>query len=174
MRQLPLLLLAGVVCAQTGRLPSFGQFHAGEIFKGKPAEPQLTTPFAREFRTQIRDATRKGANFAGKFTIAQWGCGGGCIQMAVIHEETGAVSRGPFTTLDFSAPLRFAGGSDSSKVDSFEPLAFRKDSRLLIVRGCPEENQNSCATFYYEWSGLKFRLLQRFTAIPVVGDAPAR
>lgn len=86
--------------------------------------------------------------------------------MAVIDEKTGAVYRGPFATLDFSAPLHFADGSDSSQPDSFEPLAFRKDSRMLVVRGCPEEDQNSCALLFYEWTGAKFLLLQKLKPPP--------
>ncbi|HUJ49553.1 MAG TPA: hypothetical protein VLW25_05120 [Bryobacteraceae bacterium] len=156
-----LLLLAVVLSAQTGKLPSFDEYKVSEVFTGKPAEPRLSLPFAREFRTQIREAAKKGPNFAGKFTIAQWGCGGGCIQMAVINEETGAVSRGPFMSLDFSAALHFADGSDTSMPDSFEPLVFLKDSRLLAVRGCPEEDRNNCALFYHAWDGAKFAPVQK-------------
>ena len=159
------LLAAALVQAQPAKLPSFEEFKATEAFQGKPALPRLTTPFARKFRSVIREAARKGPNFAGSFAIVQWGCGSSCIQMAIVNEQTGAVYPGPFTVLDFGAAHRFADKSDSSQVDSFEPLVFRADSRLLVVRGCPEENQGNCALFYYEWSGLKFRLVQRFAAI---------
>ena len=158
-------LAAAIVQAQPAKLPSFEEFKATEIFQGQAAQPRLTTPFARKFRSVIREGAQKGPNFAGTFGIVQWGCGSSCVQMAIVNEQTGAVYPGPFTVLDFAAPHRFADKSDSSQVDSFEPLVFRKDSRLLVVRGCPEENQGNCALFYYEWSGLKFRLLQRLAAI---------
>ncbi len=161
MRLTLLVLSAVLVQAQPAKLTSFDQYKVSEVFNGKLAPPRLTTAFAREFRSQIREAASKGPGFAGKFAFAQWGCGGGCIQMAIVDEQTGAVYPGPFKTLDFSTPLRFADGSDSSKVDSFEPLVFRKDSRLLAVRGCPEEDQNNCALFYYEWNGAAFRLVQK-------------
>jgi hypothetical protein len=159
------LLTAAFVQAQPAKLPSFEEFKTTEVFQGKPAPPRLTTPFARKFRSAIREAAQNGPNFAGSFAIVQWGCGGSCIQMAIVNERTGAVYPGPFTVLDFAAPHRFVDRSDSSQADSFEPLVFRKDSRLFVVRGCPEENQGNCALFYYEWNGLKFRLLQRFPAI---------
>jgi hypothetical protein len=166
-RQLPLLLLTAVVSAQTGRLPSFDEYKVSEVYNGKPAAPKLTTFLAREYRAQIKDAAEKGLNFAGKYAIAQWGCGSSCIQMVVIDEQTGDVYRGPFLTLNFVPGLFFADGSRSSS-DDFEPLAFRKDSRLLAVRGCPEEEMNRCAEFYYEWDKRRFRLLQKFTPAPPV------
>ncbi|HLH00946.1 MAG TPA: hypothetical protein VKX49_31870 [Bryobacteraceae bacterium] len=161
-RTLLVLLAAGIAAGQP--LPSFDRLGVTEVFQGKPVPPRLTTAFARSFRTVIREAAKQGPNFAGWFTIAHWGCGSGCIQMAVIDQKTGAVYKGPFTVLDFGAPRRFADGSDASNV-GFEPLAFRKDSRLLAVRGCPEENQNRCALFYYEWTGQSFRLLRPVTAV---------
>lgn len=159
------LLAAALVQAQAPKLPSFEEFKATEVFHGPPAPPRLTTALARKFRSVIREEAQKGPNFAGSFAIVQWGCGSSCIQMAIVNEQTGAIYPGPFTVLDFGAAHRFADKSDSSQVDTFEPLVFRKYSRLLAVRGCPEENQGNCALFYYEWSGLKFRLLQRFPAI---------
>ena len=168
MRLLPLLVLAAAASAQTAKLPSFDEYKVSEVFKGMPAEPRLTTPFAREFRSQIRESASKGPNFAGKFSIAQWGCGAGCIQMAVIDEQTGAVYRGPFTTLDFSAGLHYADLSDSSHVDSFEPLGFRKESRMLAVRGCLEEDQSNCALFFYEWDGKKFTQLHKLMLPPAL------
>lgn len=159
------LLAAAVVQAQPAKLPTFQEFTTTEVFHGQPAQPRLTTPFARKFRSVIREQAQKGPNFAGTFAIVQWGCGSSCLQMAIVNEQTGAVYPGPFTVLDFGAPHRFADKSDSSQVDSFEPLVFRANSRLLVVRGCPEEDQANCALFYYEWSGLKFRLLQRLAAI---------
>ena len=174
MRQLPLLSLAVVLCAQTDKLPSFDEYKVSEVYTDKPAEPRLSTAFARNFGTAIREGAARGPNFAGTFSIVQWGCGSGCTQMAVVNESNGAVYRGPFVTLDFSSMHVFPDGTKNFDTDRFEPLRFHVNSRLLVVRGCPEENQNNRATFYYEWGGSKFRLIQRFTAIPVVADPPAR
>jgi hypothetical protein len=92
------------------------------------------------------------ANFAGKFTIALWGCGSGCIQMAVIDEENGAVYDGPFKTLS-------AGDFHTLKI--YVPyLDFRANSRLAIVSGCREEDLSKCAAFYYKWMGARFLLLK--------------
>ena len=164
MKPLPLLSIAAVLCAQTAKLPSFDEYKVSETYKGKPAEPRLTTAFAREFGPAIREGAAKGPNFAGNFSIVQWGCGSDCIQMAVIDEKSGTVFRGPFGTLAFSAELIWHG--NGPEADRFEPVSFRLDSGLLVVRGCPEENERNCAWFYHEWDGKKFRLLQKLIPPP--------
>jgi len=127
-------------------LASFDKFPAAEKFSGKPAAPVIRTRFQRLYRTMIRDAAAKGPNFAGHFTIAQWGCGAGCVSIAIVDEKTGHVWDGPFKALSMKA------------TDSQEPLEFRLDSRLLIAHGCPEEK--NCADYYYEWTGTGFKLLR--------------
>ena len=127
-------------------LASFDKYPAAEKFTGKPATPAITTRFQRLYRTMIREAAAKGPNFAGHFTIAQWGCGAGCVSIAIVDEKTGHVRDGPFRALALKA------------TDSPEPLEFQIDSRLLIVHGCPEEK--NCADYYYEWTGTMFKLLR--------------
>jgi hypothetical protein len=133
----------------------FEQFPAGEIFKGAPARPVLKTAGQRQFRTVIREAAGKGANFAGHYTIAQWGCGAGCISIALIDAKKGTVYDGPFAVLGWGWP-QFGEGS--------EPLSFRADSRLLIVRGCPEEK--NCGAYFYEWTGSSLKLIRKAPAGP--------
>lgn len=130
-----------------GLLASFQNFPVNETFSGKPAAPILRTRNQRTFRTVIREAAAKGPNFAGHYTIAQWGCGGGCVSMAVIDAKSGRVTDGPFKIMTVQ------GSSDGR-----EPLDFRIDSRLLIARGCPEEK--NCASYFYEWTGTRFRLIR--------------
>jgi len=157
-----LSLLLFTVLALSAQEPSFEQFRAEEVFKGKLAEPQLKTAFARNFGTAIREGAARGPNFAGRFAIVQWGCGSECVQMAVVDEKSGTVYRGAFATLAFSPSLIWHGPD----ADRFEPVSFRLDSRLLIVRGCPEENERNCAEFFYEWDGKKFTLRQRLQPPP--------
>ncbi len=149
---------------QPVQLPSFEQFLVREVFEGKPAEPQLKTAFARNFGAAIREGAERGPNFAGRFAIVRWGRGSECVQMAVVDENNGAVYRGPFATLAFSSSLIWHG--NGPEADRFEPVSFRLDSRLLVVRGCPEEDQRNWALFYSEWDGKKFRLLHKFTPRP--------
>lgn len=149
-----LLLLALAFAGQTAAPPSFDQYSVTGTFTGTPAQPVLKTRGQRTFRTMIRDAAKQGPNFAGHYTIAQWGCGAACVSMAVIDDKTGAVYDGPFGALPGSVlyiapevPVDNAG------------LQFHLNSRLMIARGCPQEK--NCATYYYEWTGSQFRLLRK-------------
>jgi hypothetical protein len=150
--RLVLLLSALVIAAD--RVPTFKQLPATEKFSGKPAIPVLKTRAQRNFRTRIREAAQEGPNFAGRFTIAEWGCGAGCVSIAVIDERNGAVFSGPFEVLAYGGARKYEGGEDG--------LEYKIDSRLLVARGCPEEN--NCGSYYYEWNGTKFLLLRKVPA----------
>ena len=56
-------------------------------FKGKPAPPKLVSPVDRLFRTMIRQGASKGPNFAGHYTIAEWGCGSSCVSIALMDAK---------------------------------------------------------------------------------------
>jgi hypothetical protein len=152
-------LLAAVLAAQPGSPapePRFEDFAVKGEFKGAPSAPRLITPGQRSFRSAIREAAGKGPNFAGHFTIAEWGCGAGCVSMAVIDEETGRVFDGPFgNTGTKNDVMTVVEIPDPNKAGFF----YHRDSRLLIARGCPQ--QKNCAAYYFEWTGAAFKLLQR-------------
>jgi hypothetical protein len=78
-------------------VPSFKDYQvpALEIFKGQPAEPRFKTSGQRKFESRIHLAAGRGADFAGHFVIAQWGCGTGCVQVAVIDVQGAMCSRDP-------------------------------------------------------------------------------
>ena len=60
--------------------------------------------------------------------------------------------------------LKYADGTNG-RDDTFKALQFSPKSRLLIVRGCPEDE--NCGAYYYEWTGSRFRLLRKFEATPI-------
>jgi hypothetical protein len=136
--------------------PSFDKFlvPAPELFKGNPASPHLKTPGQRRFRTMIRQTAAKGANFAGHFALAEWGCGTACVQAAIVDVQSGEVYDGPFGLLPGSA-FYFGTGDDEVEVG----MSYHLDSRLLIAAGCP--NFQKCGTYFYEWIGSEFKLLRR-------------
>ena len=151
--------------AMMAAFPKFEQFPAGPAYKGKPAEPVLRTARQRTFRTRIVEAAKEGANFAGHYRIAEWGCGAGCVAFAFIDVKSGAVYDAPFSGLAWSAaPLRYEG-TISSTADDFRSLAYRIDSRLLIARGCPEEKD--CGSYFYEWTGTRLKLIRKEPAAAV-------
>jgi hypothetical protein len=101
----------------------------------------------------IREGAREGPNFAGHYTIVQWGCGAGCVQFAVVDAKTGAVFMPPF----YVGPRAFVEGQTG---EPEEPLQFRADSKLLIVSG--SRNEKGEGVYYYRWD--KGRLMLVATA----------
>jgi hypothetical protein len=70
------------------------------IYKGTAAQVQYNErlPQALEFKANIDEAVSKGVNFAGKYAVAQWGCGANCQGHAVVNVESGKiVAFGPQT-----------------------------------------------------------------------------
>jgi len=129
----------------------FEDYPAAADFKGKPAAPILVTKTDRMFRTQIREAAKKGPNFAGHYTVAEWGCGSGCVALAVVDAVTGKIFAAPSGTLALPLP-------DGTNGRDFQGPVYQINSRLFIADGCPGEVK--CGTYYYEWSANRFKLLR--------------
>jgi hypothetical protein len=92
-------VLALCFLAAVAQAPTFEQSKVTEKITGKPAAPVLRTQMQRTFRTVIREAAEKGPNFAGHYTLAEWGCGAGCMSMAIVDSRTGQMFDGPFKVL---------------------------------------------------------------------------
>jgi hypothetical protein len=144
--------------AQSVPIPQFEDYKVAEVFSGRPAVPKLIRPGDKMFRTMIRTGAAKGPNFAGHFTIAEWGCGSSCVSIAIVDAKTGDVRDGPFHILGFATWITGAGGDD-------QPLEYNLHSRLLKVRGCPEEQ--NCGQYFYEWNGSRSRLIRKIAATEV-------
>src|SRR5215471_6911424 len=167
--QFAALLVIAVAMAQQP-LPRFEDYRATEIYKGKPAAPVLRTRDDRLFRTRIREGAAEGPNFAGHLTVAEWGCGAGCVSIAVIDARNGTIHRAPFSVLG-AGTVRYADGAIDTDL-SFNPVEYKLASRMLQVRGCPEEKD--CASYYYEWTGAAFRLIRRVPEKPIQQEPAPR
>lgn len=130
-----------------------------DVFTGAPAAPKFRTAGQRRFRTVIRDWAKKGPNFAGHYAIAKWGCGTGCVQMAIVDSKSGEVYDAPFESLCLGA-----NGNDGIGI------FYRRDSSLLTVKGCPSEK--NCGAYYYSWTGKQFKLVRKDPMKPVFGCGP--
>ena len=128
--------------------------------------PRLTPEESEaSFNHRIRRAARGGANFAGRYAIVGWSCGFICVSLAVVDVRTGSIYDLPFSGVgDGPCPDRFYG-------DERKLVEFRRDSRLLIVRGTAEGivSGNSivdapCATRYYAWRRNRLVLLREIPA----------
>lgn len=166
------------VSAQTNRtpLPKFEDFPVPDVFDDTPHPPILITPEQRLFRTRIREGVAKGwgvwvdgewakeqnrpgPNFAGHYIIIVWGCGSGCIRMAMTDAETGTVFMPPISEGGFALPMLVFPDSAGRAAD----FQYRKDSRLMIVRTTPHADRPSALpyAFYYLWEGRHWTLLRQ-------------
>jgi hypothetical protein len=129
--------------------PTFEQYRV-PVFSGTSASVRLGShPQAQTFRTVLREAARKGPNFAGHFTVATWGCGTNCIVVAIIDARNGRVFF-PFNREAVSTPREM-----DAAVPTFR---YRADSRLFIVAGgVPSHGEFGVARLL--WNGSKFEEL---------------
>lgn len=133
--------------ADTPRFEGFPVSRA-EQFKGKPAAIRPASPEARKCRTVIREGAREGPNFAGHYTIVEWGCGAGCVQFAVVDAKTGSVFMPPFYVAS-RAPV---------EGETPEPLKYHIDSKLMIVNG--SRNERGEGVYYYKWDNGRLELIK--------------
>lgn len=130
----------------------FNMFPVKIIYKGKMAKPDLRTdPDSYGFRTRIREGCAPDTiNFAGHYTIVEWGCGAECVQLAVVDRINGRV----FYSTRY-IPFDTADGHWLSQ--------YRNDSRMIIVNsGLLEDYPGYCLQNswrkpeIYEWKGNGF------------------
>lgn len=72
-------------------------------------------PEAKNFRTAITDSYKQGANFAGHYNLASWGCGTDCFGMAITDLITGNI-------LDYS-PVH----------EGYYLDGYKTDNRLIVL-----------------------------------------
>jgi hypothetical protein len=98
----------------------FKDFKTNSLYKGKLAKPNfLTDKYAKRFITRIKDGCENsGVNFAGHYTIVEWGCGAACAEMVIVDRINGEIiySKIPFDTADGHCGVE-----------------YKIDSRMLII-----------------------------------------
>jgi hypothetical protein len=115
--------------------------YPAKVWSGTPAKARQDTRFSRLFRTVLKNGAVKGPNFAGRFTIVEFGCGAACVNWAVVDARTGQVFDPPE-----AAPL-------SLLHTSTQGVLFRRDSRLLVLAGGPREGAAPEGVYSYLWTG---------------------
>ncbi len=149
--------LADLQASAASHIPQFEDFPARGRSATRPAPPLLRTKDQIRFRTQLRSAAADGPNFAGHFTIADWGCGTNCSTIALIDSVTGVVYKAPFNFLYYGPNYTYEGGSDH--------VEYYVSSNLLICRGCPDDKE--CGTFYYVLDNNSLRLIREINHGPL-------
>lgn len=159
------VLLFGGVLSTHAQVPTFGQYPAKVEKVIAKAIDFKHSPGASGFRTRLTAALREGkVTFAGHYILTGWGCGTGCVSTAIIDARTGRVF--------FPEPIGgVAVGDDENGDYVAEPVAFRKNSRLVIVHGTPgtqidRETYPPAGDYYYEWKNNNLRLIRSVPAKP--------
>ncbi|HEU4598055.1 MAG TPA: hypothetical protein VFS10_23205 [Pyrinomonadaceae bacterium] len=147
-------LAAESVAQKAAAVPRFESYPA-RVYRGRVARVNLRSARgAGTFRTRLREGAKEGVNFAGHFSLVGWGCGTGCMSVAVIDAKNGAVH--------FPKELNAFGVWLFS--EDGEVLTFKPDSRLLILSGFPNSETESAepkaGLYYYEWTGRRLRLVK--------------
>jgi hypothetical protein len=118
---------------------------AGVDFAGQPG--------AAEFRTALTEGMAEGVRFAGRYAVAEWGCGTSCQSYALIDAETGEI-------VEFG--IISAYGAE-----------YRPDSRLFIVNPPSQladlETTPEVVTDYHELVDGELRVIAKQT--PGEGEA---
>src|SRR5437867_8720028 len=75
-----------------GTVPQYDEYPASGTSQGIPAAPDLSShPMAGRYRTVLRDAAKKGPDFAGHYTLVRIGCGTSCVMVALVDAVNGRV-----------------------------------------------------------------------------------
>jgi hypothetical protein len=141
--------------------PSFNAYHVPDTPLAETPKLDLkSSATARQFRTLLRQEITKGPNFAGHYRVAVWGCGTSCADFAVVNLETGRV----IELDDFYATSTVYFDIDNKKVfpasqSDDSAFGFRKDSRLLVILGDLNEDENREGAFYFVLEGERLRLI---------------
>jgi hypothetical protein len=139
--------------------PRFEDFPVSDMFRGEPALPITATSAQREFRTAIRNGVTKGwgvseggegkerpgPNFAGHYIVVRWGCGAGCLRMAVVDAATGEVHDPPMS-ISKGDPLALPMCESG-----WAAYDFRLTSRLFKMEACSEPRKpgSPCYAYYF-------------------------
>jgi hypothetical protein len=127
--------------------PSFERYYEATASEEVNAMPKLLSSQDKEYKTRILEASKQPINFAGHYVLSSFGCGGGCVMSFVLDKTSGQVSWLPFTVCcweDFDPDV--------------EPVAFRKNSRLLVITG--SRNELGKGVYYYEFKQGQFVLIE--------------
>jgi len=113
----------------------------------------------------IREGAGEGPNFADRYTIIRIGCGAATLCVAIADAMTGHVYFPP----ELRTVEALIVDTGSVEVDT---LNFRRDSRLLIAVGSPNEQRRRAGISYYVWRSGRLSLV-RFTPAAALCGLPA-
>ncbi len=97
---------------------------------------------AEEYKKILVEALKRGPTFAGRFSVAEWGCGPSCQQHAIIDVETGlVVAYGPKTEygVEYTLESSLLVTNPVTKLPALPDSAYESESLALSVARVPRE-----------------------------------
>ncbi|MDD5150651.1 MAG: hypothetical protein PHC28_09230 [Flavobacterium sp.] len=137
------------------KTPTYSNYTVKVVKKTAKKVNLKSHPKAKEYRTRLQGALAdEDVNFAGKYILAQWGCGTSCIQAGIIDAQTG--------TVYLPVVLQWVTRGYNPALEDYEMVEFRKNSKLLIINGAAgyDKKETQEGFWYYEWTGKDFKLLK--------------
>src|SRR5579863_5137378 len=122
------------------RLPRFRDYPAGKVYTGKNA-PLVPAWRKAAAKMNVAETARERPNFAGHYIVGIGSCGGECRAIYVIDAKTGHVY--PFGHSLVVYQLYGAMENPPPEVE------YRRNSRLIILRGNRDEKKQDFGTHYY-------------------------
>ena len=110
--------------------------------------PVLATRQARRYRSTLGAEVANGPNFAGDYTLAAWGCGNSCTQIAIVAAQSGRVFFPPQLR---TISTQLIGNWDGGRALRYRGLRFCRASRLVAVVGRREGGGAQDGVTYFEW-----------------------
>ncbi len=158
--------------AKVAHPPRFADFPAARVaLKPGPRRARPPPPMSRPgdpgFETELRRQAAYRPNFAGAFVVAPWSCGTACEGFAIVDARTGRSDIGTVFP-----------GIATDHVKAFAGLRFRRDSRLLIMSGAPQDPETGAedggrraGVYYTVLTGRKLKVI-RFVPRALVCSPP--
>ena len=125
-----------------------------------PKLDMQSNQIARKYQAVLRQEIAEGANYAGHYRVAFWGCGSSCAMFAVIDLKTGTV----ITAREFKSVSGVHLAADDFLPGTASDgwgVRYKKDSSLLVVLGAPDENESRAGAYYFLIQGERLRLVHK-------------
>lgn len=154
--------------ASRHKLPAFTEFPAAPVPASKPVLPTRIEGGSSEdnaaWLKRIEDTLPSGkGRFAGHYMIAErGGCGAGCHRAVIVDLSTGLVHQPKeIGLMDASVNPLPETMCKKLGMDCQEILAYRPDSKLLLVVADLGLKPNKHGLYHFQWDANRLKLVSR-------------
>lgn len=131
--------------------------YAVPVYKGKMVnEIRRDNAYAKLYKTRLTsDMKENGVNFAGHYSLVRIGCGLDCGTVGIVDVKTGKVYHDKWLKA-FSSFFLYP---DVNYSTNDEIIEYRKDSRLLMIKGVYDSGERG--QFWLEFKNGRLHLLKK-------------